>query len=202
MKPALAAPLEAELAAVRADPLDAVGFGDKAYMPYELRRGRALASAAEPEVTARLAAEAGDASAPLPYRLATLHILAQRDDPAVDAALVAALATDELRPVAAYLLGRIGFKGYPHRPRAVEPLLAALRPYLADAGHFTDPWYRRGIPTRDLVIGACVRLAGVERFTFPSAGMENAIGYDLPEWSDAERGALLEQLRRMPATSP
>src|SRR5207244_1626112 len=105
------------LEAVRADPADAIGFGEKSYQPWELRRGESLVGAPDPAVTRRLLAEALDAANPEPFRLAMLHLLARRADAEVDAGLVAALADPKLRAVAAYGLGRAGFKDYPARQR-------------------------------------------------------------------------------------
>src|SRR5262245_27630968 len=42
MKPALPSALEDELAAIRKDPGESVGFGEKAYIPYEPNSGAAL----------------------------------------------------------------------------------------------------------------------------------------------------------------
>jgi len=59
---------------------------------------------------------------------------------AVDDALVAAVADPGLRPLAAYFLGRPGYKGYPQRDRKItEPLLRPLAGHLHDAGVYEDP---------------------------------------------------------------
>ncbi len=183
--------LEAELAAIAADPADAIGSGEKVYAPYELRRGDALAHAYGPEVTPRLAAEAGDAGRPLTYRLAMLHIIALRDDAAADAALIAALDAPELRGTAAYGLGRMGFKGYPTRPRDRAAVIAALRRHTRDPATFADPWLEVTLRTQDLVLAACARVLGVEALP-PIDGLDpEFLGYELPDLTDDARAALL-----------
>ncbi len=116
-KATLSAELEAELAEIRRDPLDAVGFGEKAFLPYELRKGDGLVRSRDGLVTTRLAAEAANANNDHVFRLVMLQVLAYRDDPAVDAALASAAGDPRIGGLAIYLLGRIGFKGYPARTR-------------------------------------------------------------------------------------
>jgi hypothetical protein len=198
----LPAALEADLAKVRQAPLAAVGFGEKAYSPYELVEGQPLVSDPGPDIVPRLQAEALDRRNDRVFRLVMLQILALRREPAVDAALLAALADPVLRPLAAYFLGRPGFKGYPARERkTVAPLLEALSAYLEDAGTYADPWYHRTYRTSDLVLGAFVRIAGPAAFTFVDPGDRDMVGYtlDLPE---IERAGLLEQAKRWPAPKP
>jgi hypothetical protein len=193
--PALPSPLEAELAAIRRDPADAIGFGEKAYLPYELRHGERLASSRDVAVTEHLVAEARDAAKDRVYRLAVLQVLAYRDDPAVDAALADAVADPVIGGLACYLVGRIGFKGYPSRSRAAGPLLRALAPHLDDAGSFDDPWYRKRYRIADLALAAFVRIAGPERFRFSDPQDATFIGYTLLAPSDAERATLLPQVK-------
>jgi hypothetical protein len=200
MTPPLAPALEAELATVRAAPLEAIGWGEKAYRPYEPTTGESLIGSSDPEVTARLAAEArggGDRA----YRLAVVHLLGMRADPGVDAALIALLADRELVATAAYLLGRAGFKGYPSRERDEASILAALRAHLDDPSEFSDPFYRRTFRTQDFVLGALVRLLGPEHFHTRDARVEDQIGYALPWWTDDVRAELLAQVRDMKAPS-
>jgi hypothetical protein len=192
----LAPALEAELTAVRGAPVEAIGWGEKAYLPYEPNTGESLIGSSDPEVTARLVAEAqgtGDRT----YRLAVLHLLGMRADPSVDAALVALLQDPDLVATAAYLLGRAGFKGYPARTRDDAKIIAALRMHLDDASEFLDPFYRRAFRTRDFVLGALVRMLGPERFRTRDARVEDQIGYALPWWSDEVRVELLTQVRAM-----
>jgi hypothetical protein len=198
----LSADLEHELAAVRADPVDAIGYGAKAYMPYELRRGKELMYGSAAEVTARLSAEARDSDNPRTFRLAALQILARRNDPAVDAALTAALSDPVLRPLAAFLIGRIGFKGYPERERDTAALARALVPYFDDRSTFDDPWYHRSWSTQQIVIGAYVRLTGPDRFTFVDPDAEDFIGWQLPALSDADTSGLLMQCRARAGSPP
>lgn len=183
--------VEASIAAIRANAQDAIGFGDKAYVPWELRRGDDLARHADPAVTRRLAEEALDPRGDRVYRLALLHVLGRRDDAAADDALVAALGDERLRATAAYLIGRAGFKGYPKRPRDVPRLLAALRPWLDDATGFEDPWYGQRFRTGDFVLAAFIRLAGPERF----GPVDEMIGYTLPHWRSDERARMLALAR-------
>jgi hypothetical protein len=103
-----------------------------------------------------------------------------------------------VRPLAAYLLGRPGFKGYPARDRkSVAPLLRALAAYLDDAGRYDDPWYQHAYATGDLVLAAFVRLAGVDRFVFTTPEDRDFLGYAL-HFPDGERAGLRAQAKQMP----
>ena len=196
--PTLSPPLEAELAAIRREPLAAVGFGEKAYLPYELVKGRALVDSLEPGIVPRLSAEALDGHNDRVFRLVMLQILGLRSEAAVDTTLVAALADPALRPLAAYLLGRPGFKGYPPRDRKfVAPLLRALVAHFDDAGRYDDPWYEHAYATGDLVLAAFVRLAGIDRFVFANPEDRDFLGYTL-HFPDAERIGLRAQAKRIP----
>ena len=53
---ALPGSLETELAAIRADPLGSVGYGEKTFTPYEPNEAHALISYRDPAVTQRLLA--------------------------------------------------------------------------------------------------------------------------------------------------
>jgi hypothetical protein len=198
--PTLSPSLEAELAAIRREPLAAVGFGEKAYLPYELVKGRDLVDSPEPGVVPRLSAEALDGHNDhndRVFRLVMLQILGLRRDAAVDTTLVAALADPALRPLAAYLLGRPGFKGYPARDRkSVAPLLRALAAHLDDAGRYEDPWYQHAYATGDLVLAAFVRLTGIDRFVFANPEDRDFLGYTL-HFPDAERAGLRAQAKQM-----
>ena len=179
---------------MRKDPVDAIGYGEKVYRPYEPNTGEGLIGSDDPAVTVRLLAEArsgGDRA----YRLAVVHLLGMRARVGVDAALIALLGAPDLRATAAYLLGRAGFKGYPTRPRDEAAVVAALRQHLDDASTFDDPFYRRTFRTQDFVLGALVRLLGPERFKASDPRVEDQIGYALPWWSDAVRAELLAQVR-------
>lgn len=192
----LSPPLEAELAVIRRDPLAALGFGEKAYLPYELIKGEDLARSREPELVPRLLAEALDGRNDRIFRLVMLQILALHSDAAVDAALVTALTDPVLRPLAAYFLGRSGFKGYPARERkTVAPLLRALAAHLDDTGIYDDPWYRTTHATRDLVLGAFVRIAGPDSFTFADPENRDFVGYTL-RFPEAERAGLHAQAKQ------
>lgn len=193
---ALAPELEAELSAVRADPVEAVGFGEKAYIPYE-PGSPGLVRADNPAVTTRLLDEARGAG-DVVYRLAVTHLLGKRMDAGVDPALVALLADDGLRATAAYLLGRPGFKGYPARPRDLGAVLPALRAHVDDTGTFTDPFHRKTFRTQDFVLAAFIRLSGPEHFTFTSKHTADLIGLALPSFTDDERASLLAQIRARP----
>lgn len=193
---ALSAALEAELLAIRADPAESVGFGEKSYIPYEPNSARFLISSDEPEVTQRLLSEIDGAERV--HRLALLHVLGKRSDGSVDGALLQTLEDPELRATSAYLLGRPGYKGYPARERDVEAIRAALRRHLTDEGTFEDPFYRRTFLAGDFVLAAFIRLTGPERFRFADPGIAETIGYDLPGFDAATRAGLLEQARAMP----
>ena len=186
--------LEEELTAIRADPGESVGFGEKAFTPYEPNVARGLISADDPAVTERLLAEARAADDRV-LGLALLHVLGKRSDPTVDAALIAALGDPELRPAAAYLLGRRGYKGYPADGRDLDAVRAALRPYLDDESRFEDPFYGRGFRTQDFVLAALVRLTGPERFGLTEPKRADLIGYGLPAFDDATRAELLARAR-------
>ena len=192
---ALPEPLETELAAIRADPLNSVGFGEKAFTPYEPNEAHALISYRDPAVTHRLLAEI-DASDDRVLKLALLHVLGKRADDTVDAALLRALEDPQLTATAAYLLGRAGFKGYPKRPRGdLEPIRAALRPLLDDATPFDDPFQRTTLRTGDFALAAFIRLTGPSRFEFADPDLASVVGYTLPRFDGDERTSLLEQVK-------
>jgi hypothetical protein len=194
---ALSPDLEAELATIRRDPAESVGFGDKAYVPYVPNSASGLIGNGDPRVTERLVAEArrpGDRV----FRLAVVHVLGYRADMTVDDALIALLGDPELRAIAAYLLGRAGFKGYPRRARDLHTVQTALQPYLDDPSTFEDPFYRRTFRTQDFVLGAYVRVVGPERFHIANPALSDLIGLSLPEFGDADRAGLLTQARAVP----
>lgn len=190
----LAPALEAELKAVRSDPIEAIGYGKKTYRPYEPSTGENLIASDDPAVTSRLLAEAQGGGDRV-YRLAVVHLLGMRATSDVDAALIALLDDREVGATAAYLLGRAGFKGYPSRTRDVAAIVAALRRHLDDAATFDDPFYRRTFRVQDFVLGALARLLGPERFKIADPRFDNDIGYALPWWNDAVRAELLTQVR-------
>ena len=195
MKPTLPEALETELAAIRANPLESVGFGLKAYLPYEPTGSQALINSDDPAVTKRLLAEAGG-NGDTVYRLAVLHVLGKRTDATVDAALIQLLADDALRATAAYLLGRVGYKGYLPRTRDVEAVRTALRAHIKDGTTFIDPFYQQTYRTQDFVIAAYIRVTGPSQFTFVSSSLEDLIGLGLPDFSDDVRADLLVQIER------
>jgi hypothetical protein len=197
MTTALPPALEAELVAIRKDPAESVGFGLKAYVPYEPNTGHGLMTGGNDDVTRRLTEEIrghGDRV----YRLALLHVLGKRRDAGVESALLDALADPALRATAAYLLGCAGSKGYPRRTRDAGAVRAALRAYLDDATDFNDPFYRKTFRTQDFVLDAYVRLTGPEKFHFANPDMADLIGLALPELTDASRADLLAQVKRLP----
>ena len=187
--------LEAELVAIRADPGESVGFGEKSYVPYEPNVAHFLISFDDPAVTRRLLAEIDGADRV--HRLALLHVLGKRSDGTVDRALLATLENPELRATSAYLLGRPGFKGYPARERDVDAIRAALGRHLSDESTFEDPFYRRTFSTRDFVLAAFVRLTGPERFRFADPGLADTIGYDLPAFNMTTSTELKRQAEAM-----
>jgi hypothetical protein len=196
MKPTLPEALEAELADIKNNPVEAVGFGLKAYIPYEPSSSQGLMDSDDPAVTKRLLAEArgtGD----IIYRLAVLHVLGKRTDATVDAALIQLLADDALRATAAYLLGRVGYKGYLARARDVAAVQTALRAHIKDSTIFTDPFYQQTYRTQDFVIAAYIRVTGPGQFTFANSSLEDLIGLGLPEFSDDVRADLLAQIAQM-----
>ena len=195
MKPTLPKALEAELAAIRTNPVESVGFGLKAYIPYEPNGSQALMNGDDPAITKRLLAEAGGPGDNV-YRLAVLHVLGKRTDATVDAALIQLLADDALRATAAYLLGRAGYKGYLPRTRDVAAVRTALHTHIKDSTAFTDPFYQETYRTQDFVIAAYIRVTGPGQFTFASSSMEDMIGLGLPEFSDDVRADLLAQIER------
>lgn len=182
--------LEAELAAIRKDPGESVGFGFKADIPYVPNRADSLIASRKPGVTERLVAEA-HAPGDRVYRLAVLHVLGKRADAAVDAALVGFLDDPELCATAAYLLGAAGYREYPARARDTDAVRAALRRHLDDASTFADPFHRKSFRTQDFVIAAYVRVAGPDGFPLAKPDL---VGHGLPAFTDAERAALLAQI--------
>lgn len=193
--PQLPDDLEAELEAIRADPGESVGFGEKAFIPYEPNVAHFLITSDDTAVTERLLAEAtGDGDRV--FRLAVLHVLGKRSDRAVDAALTTILDDPELRATSAYLLGRAGYKGYPERPRDEQAIRESLRRHLDDEGTFDDPFYRRSFRNQDFVLAAFVRVTGPERFRIPDPVLADLIGYALPEFDADTRADLLEQARQ------
>ena len=200
MEPVLPNGLENELADIAAEPQEAVGFGLKAYLPYEPTGAEGLMNSDDPAVTARLLAEAegkGDTT----YRLAVLHVLGRRTDITVDAALIQLLDDDVLRATAAYLLGRVGYKGYLPRERNVAAVQAALSSHLEDGTLFADPFYKRTFRTQDFVIGAYVRITGPGQFSFEDAYQGEIIGLGLPSFSEDERKNLIKQIATIKSVS-
>ncbi|MCC6996747.1 MAG: hypothetical protein IT370_19195 [Deltaproteobacteria bacterium] len=191
--PRLTVALEAELAAVRAAPLDALGSGGKSTLPYVLRRGDALALAG-PDGVARLMAESTDARLPRVARLVMLQIIGYSTDHNADAALIQALNAPVLRPLAAYLLGRARRWGYPERPRDRRAVLQALRPHLEDATSYDDPWRASDpVTTGDLALAAFVAVAGPARFV--ETGVSESIGLGMPHFDAPLRAALVRACR-------
>ncbi|MCC6996743.1 MAG: hypothetical protein IT370_19175 [Deltaproteobacteria bacterium] len=187
--PRLTGELEAELAAVQAAPLDAIGNGGKSTLPYVLRRGDKLALAG-PDGVARLLNESADARLPRAARLAMLQILGYSTDGGADAALIQALNAPVLRPLAAYLLGRARRWGYPERPRDRHAILRALRPHLEDATTYDDPWRASDpVTTGDLALAAFVAVAGPARFV--ETGVSESIGLGMPHFDAPLRAALV-----------
>ena len=195
MDQALRDALDAELEAIQADPLGAVGFGEKAYLPYSTTTGQGLISAPDPEVTSMLGDAIDHADDPI-VALALLHIIGQRSDDRVDDILLQALDAPPLSPTAAYLLGRVGYRGYPDRERDEAAVIGALRHHLDDGAEFTDPFLQKTFRRQDFVIGALVRLLGAERFTGIDDRQAPMIGLALPDFADAQRAHLLRQLAR------
>lgn len=192
----LPAALEAELVHIRRAPLAAVGPGEKGYLPYELLQGADLARDPDSAIVPRLATEALDPRNDVVFRFVMLQILGLRREAAVDDALVVALADPMLRPLAAYFLGRSGYKGYPQRDRkTTEPLLGALAAHLHDVGVYEDPWWHTRYATADLVLAAFVRIAGPDRFAFVDPSERVFLGYTF-RFPDAERAGLLGQAER------
>ncbi|HEU4734855.1 MAG TPA: hypothetical protein VFT22_43485 [Kofleriaceae bacterium] len=198
MTPTLAPALETELDHIRNHPIDAVGFGEKSYIPYEPNGSTALQRDPSVATTERLLAEVQRSDADRVFKLAVLHVIGKRSDAKVDESLIAALGDPELRATAAYLLGRPGFKGYPARTRNLAAVRKALRPYLRDDTTFEDPFYRKAFRTQDFVIAAFVRLSGPENFAISDQKIATMIGYTLPRFTDDLRAALLARAESLP----
>lgn len=194
IRPELRDALEAEIAAIRADPVSSVGFGDKGYTPYEPNVARGLVTVPGEDVTARLQEEI-EGSEDRVYRLALLHVLGRRGDERVDQALLTALEHPALRATAAYLLGRRGFKPYARLPRDEDALRAALRRHLGDDATFDDPFLRQSFRVGDFALGAYIRLAGPKRFTFADRTVGDDVGYELPRFGDQREDLEAQALR-------
>jgi hypothetical protein len=193
VQPELVTEIDGELAAIRADPGESVGFGEKSYVPYEPNVAHALITVPDPEVTARLRREILGARDPV-YALALLHVLGRRTDAGVDDVLLETLEDPRLTATSAYLLGRPGFKPYPARDGGdAAAIEAALRRHLHDEGTFEDPFYRQSFRIQDFVIAALVRLRGPSHFHFERPDLGDNIGYDLPDLGP-DRAGLLAQL--------
>lgn len=192
--PQLEARLEAQLLQVREAPEKAIAFGGKAWLPYDLYLGEDLAYSDNPQVTVRLAAEAADQDNARAFRLAMVQFLGWRRDASADDALIAALSDPTLCPLASFLLGRIGYKGYPLRDRPARRILTALKPHLDDDSTYRDPWLDETYRTGDFVIAAFVRVAGIDRFRFADEEKHKSwIGLELPSFDAAERDNLRDQ---------
>ncbi len=198
MKPTLPKALEAELATIKSNPGESVGFGFKANIPYEPTGSQALINSGDLAVTKRLLAEATGAG-DIVYRLAVLHVLGKRTDATVDAALIRLLDDGALRATAAYLLGRAGYKGYLPRVgvRDVAAVRKALRTHINDSTMFTDPYHHTTYRTQDFVLAAYIRLTGPSKFTFANSDLADLIGLGLPELTNDLRALLLAQIARM-----
>jgi hypothetical protein len=182
--------LESEISSIRADPAAAVGFGEKAYLPYSTVLGQGLVGT--PDLSGAI-----DGADDRVEALALLHVVGQRADDRVDPVLVGALERPELRATAAYLLGRPGYRGYPDRTRDDARVIAALRQYVSDDAEFSDPFRGSTFQRRDFVLAALVRLLGVERFAGIDPAVAPMVGLGLPDFSDAERTDLTRQLERI-----
>lgn len=191
----LPAAAEAELAAIRADPIDAIGFGEKSYLPYEIRHGEYLAHSDDAAVIAALEALTRDRTNPLAFRLALVHLVAAH--PGSDRALLDMLGDPQLRPLAAHMLGRSGFKGAPPLTVDAARVLDALRGYLDDTTPYVDPWYRRTFLAGDFALAAFIRIAGPDKFALGDPQLASFVGYDLPQFDDATRTALIAQCRAL-----
>jgi len=196
MDNALRHALDGELDAIRKDPLAAVGFGEKAYLPWSTTVGAGLVSTPDPAATSMLADAIDGADDPV-VALALLHVLGQRADDGVDQVLLHALDSPPLRATAAYLLGRVGYRGYPRRDRDDAAVVGSLRGYLDDAAAFEDPFLHKTFQRRDFVVAALVRLLGVERFTGIDDRQAPMIGLALPEFTEEQRKDLTSQLGRL-----
>lgn len=189
-------PLETELSKIRDSPATAISASTgKAWLPYDRVLGDDLAHSDDPDVTARLIAEALHENNERTFRLAMLQFLGWRSDAGADDALILALSDPVLRALAAFLLGRIGYRGYPQRDRPSRRILTALKPHLDDDRPYRDPWYDETWLTSDFVIAAFVRVAGVDRFRFVDDGNKNWIGMELPSFHAAERDNLRSQCK-------
>lgn len=194
MKPDLLPALEAELAAIRKDPRNSVGLGDKAYAPYVPNVARSLINVDDRAVTERVVAEIRGSSDRV-FQLALLHVLGRRLDSTVDAALIKLLDDPALRATTAYLLGAVGGKGLPKRVRdaaAVRAVRAALLPWIDDATAFDDPFREKTYRTGDFALCAFVRVVGPDKFKLPGQ-QADLIGYAVPELDAATRTTLQAQ---------
>ena len=100
------------MAAIRADPLNSVGYGEKAFTPYEPNEAHGLMTYRDAAVTRRLLAEI-EASEDRVLKLALLHVLGKRADDTVDAALLTALKDPELTATAATCSGARASRAIP-----------------------------------------------------------------------------------------
>jgi hypothetical protein len=185
-----------------------VGEGGRDWFPYMLHSGVRDAIANLPDPVAELAECLEHERDPL-WREVALFGLASQDDPRVDPLLINALEDPSLRPRALYLLGAIGTRGWPKRPRDTRALLAAIRPYITDLTAYRDPILGEELITADLAEAAFVRIAGPEAFPSvqnlsedvqPLAG--EYVGMALPHFSEHQRAALAADIERFEEASP
>jgi hypothetical protein len=179
-----------------------VGEGGRDWFPYMLRSELrdAIASLADP--VAELAARLEHEPDPV-WREVLVFALAGQDDPRVDSILIDTLEDPALRPRALYLLGAIGTRGWPKRPRDTPALLAAIRPYIADPTPYRDSFLDEELVTGDLAEAAFVRIAGPEAFPSVQSLADGAqplagefVGMALPHFSPEQRSALAADIQR------
>lgn len=180
-----------------------IGDGGRSWYPFDLRSEVRDAVADLPDPVAEVVARLADEPEPL-WRLTLLVLLAHQEDSRVDEYLIAALDDSGLRPGALYLLGAIGTRGWPHRDRDTDMLLAAIRPWLTDEQAHVDPVHQDLLVAADLALAAFIRIAGPENFPSlrtldPGRPMTaELIGLELPRFTPTQRAALLDAVDRGP----
>jgi len=185
-----------------------IGEGGHGYYPYQLRgeiQDQVRTLSHPLDVYRELLATERD---PM-WREVLVFLIAMTPDPRADAMLIEALDAPGLRPRALYLLGVIGTKGWPSRPRDVPAIRAAVERFLDDHTPYVDIYERKlTFETADFARAAYIRLVGLDRFPeikdlagLPDDPPGRFIGMSLPTFTSADRARLDKAIARLRASN-